>query len=97
MSTSKLKKIIIKTLPYVLIGLVCTNFGEAWRLAEGAAAGEKLLSFFSSLGAAFESPMPSFHPLDILVGAACGGILRLAVYIRTDRLHDGMCAVFRFP
>ncbi|MBQ6540228.1 MAG: type IV secretory system conjugative DNA transfer family protein [Oscillospiraceae bacterium] len=83
MNTNKLKKIIIKTLPYVLIGLVCTNFGEAWRLAEGAAVGEKLLSFFSTLGAAFGDPMPSFHPLDLLVGAACGGALRLAVYIRS--------------
>jgi type IV secretion system protein VirD4 len=83
MNTNRLKKIIIKTLPYVLIGLVCTNFGEAWRLAEGAAAGEKLLSFFSTLGTAFARPLPSFHPLDLLVGAACGGALRLAVYIRS--------------
>ena len=39
MNTKKLKKIIIKALPYVLIGLVCTNLGEAWRLAEGADGG----------------------------------------------------------
>ena len=82
MNTKKLKKIIIKTLPYVLMGLVCTNLGEAWRLAEGADASKKLLSFFSTLGTAFSNPLPSFHPVDLLVGAICGGALYLAVYIR---------------
>ena len=82
MNTKKLKKIIIKTLPYALMGLVCTNLGEAWRLAEGADASKKLLSFFSTLGTAFSNPLPSFHPVDLLVGAICGGVLYLAVYIR---------------
>ena len=82
MNTKKLKKIIIKALPYVLMGLVCTNLGEAWRLAEGADASKKLLSFFSTLGTAFSNPLPSFHPVDLLVGAICGGALYLAVYIR---------------
>ena len=79
---TKLKKIIIKALPYVLVGLVCTNLGEAWRLAEGADASKKLLSFFSTLGTAFGNPLPSFQPVDLLVGAICGGALYLAVYIR---------------
>lgn len=82
MNTKKLKKIIIRVLPYALIGLVCTNLGEAWRLAEGADASKKLLSFFSALGVAFENPLPSFHPADLLVGAVCGGALYLAVYLR---------------
>ena len=82
MNTKKLKKIIIKALPYVLMGLVCTNLGEAWRLAEGADASKKLLSFFSTLGTAFSNPLPSFHPADLLVGAVFGGALYLAVYIR---------------
>ena len=82
MNTKKLKKVIIKALPYVLMGLVCTNLGEAWRLAEGADASKKLLSFFSTLGPAFSNPLPSFHPVDLLVGAICGGVLYLAVYIR---------------
>jgi type IV secretion system protein VirD4 len=82
MNTKKLKKIIIKALPYVLMGLVCTNLGEAWRLAEGADASKKLLSFFSTLGTAFSNPLPSFHPVDLLVGAICGGALYLAVYTR---------------
>ena len=74
MNTKKLKKVIIKALPYVLMGLVCTNLGEAWRLAEGADASKKLLSFFSTLGTAFSNPLPSFHPVDLLVGAICGGV-----------------------
>ena len=82
MNTKKLKKIIIKALPYVLMGLVCTNLGEAWRLAEGTDASKKLLSFFSTLGPSFSNPLPSFHPVDLLVGAICGGALYLAVYIR---------------
>ena len=82
MNTKKLKKIIIRVLPYALIGLVCTNLGEAWRLVEGADASKKLLSFFSALGVAFENPLPSFHPADLLVGAVCGGALYLAVYLR---------------
>ena len=82
MNTKKLKKVIIKVLPYALVGLVCTNLGEAWRLAEGADASKKLLSFFSALGVAFGNPLPSFHPADLLVGAVCGGALYLAVYLR---------------
>ena len=81
MNTKKLKKIIIKVLPYALIGLVCTNLGEAWRLAEGADASKKVLSFFGALGVAFGNPLPSFHPADLLVGAVCGGALYLAVYL----------------
>ena len=82
MNTKKLKKIIIKVLPYALTGLVCTNLGEAWRLAEGADASKKVLSFFGALGVAFGNPLPSFHPADLLVGAVCGGALYLAVYLR---------------
>ena len=85
MNTKKLKKIIIKVLPYALMGLVCTNLGEAWRLAEGADASKKLLSFFSTLGIAFSNPLPSFHPVDLLVGAICGGALYLAVYCHLRR------------
>ena len=82
MKTTKVKKTLIKLLPYIILGLVCTNLGEAWRLAEGADASKKLLSFFSMVSVAFENPLPSLHPLDLLVGAICGGGLRLAVYLR---------------
>jgi hypothetical protein len=48
----KIKKTLIKLLPYIIVGLVCTNLGEAWRLAEGADMGKKMLSFFSMVGVA---------------------------------------------
>jgi len=82
MNSTKIKKTLIKLLPYIIVGLVCTNLGEAWRLAEGADMGKKMLSFFGMVGVAFENPLPSLHPLDLLVGTICGGGLRLAVYLR---------------
>lgn len=82
MNSTKIKKTIIKLLPYIILGLVCTNLGEAWRLAEGSDMGKKMLSFFSMVGVAFGNPLPSLHPLDLLVGTICGGGLRLAVYLR---------------
>ena len=82
MNSTKIKKTLIKLLPYIIVGLVCTNLGEAWRLAEGADMGKKMLSFFSLVGVAFGNPLPSLHPLDLLVGTICGGGLRLAVYLR---------------
>lgn len=82
MNSTKIKKTLIKLLPYIIVGLVCTNLGEAWRLAEGADMGKKTLSFFSMVGVAFGNPLPSLHPLDLLVGTICGGGLRLAVYLR---------------
>ena len=83
MNSTKLKKTLIKLLPYIIVGLVCTNLGEAWRLAEGTDMGKKMLSFFGMIGAAFGNPLPSLHPFDLLIGAICGGGLRLAVYLRS--------------
>ena len=76
------KKLVLTNLPYVLIALVCTNLGEAWRMASGSDAPEKILSLFGTLPAAFGNPMPSMNALDLLVGLACGLLLRLAVYMR---------------
>ena len=78
----KAKKLILTNLPYVLIGLACTNLGEAWRMAEGGSASEKLLSLIGTIPAAFGNPLPSFNALDLLVGLACGLLLRFAVYMR---------------
>ena len=75
--SNKTKKLLILNLPYFIAGLVCTNLGEAWRIAEGADMSEKLLGFLSALGAAFSNPMPSLHPLDLLIGVCCGAGLRL--------------------
>ena len=78
----KAKKLILTNLPYVLIGLACTNLGEAWRMAVGGDASEKLLSLIGTIPAAFGNPLPSFNVLDLCVGLICGLLLRLAVYLR---------------
>ena len=80
--SNKTKKQLLLNLPYFIAGLVCTNLGEAWRIAEGADMSEKLLGFLSALGAAFSNPMPSLHPLDLLIGVCCGAGLRFAVYLK---------------
>ena len=78
-----IKKLILLNLPYILMGLFSTNFGEAWRMAVGADASAKMLSFFSTLPVALTSWWPSLHPLDLLVGLCCCGGLRLAVYLKS--------------
>ena len=80
--SNKTKKLLILNLPYFIAGLVCTNLGEAWRIAEGADMSEKLLGFLSAMGAAFSNPMPSLHPMDLLIGVCFGAGLRLAVYLK---------------
>ena len=82
--TKNIKKLVILNIPYVLVGLVCTNLGEAWRIAQGSNASEKVQSLIldGAFGAAFANPMPSFIPFDLLIGALCGGAFRLAVYLK---------------
>ena len=82
MTTKKLTKLLALYLPYLLLGLVTTNLGEAWRLAEGKELGDKIMSMMGTVPLAFANPLPSLHPLDILVGVCCGAGLRLAVYLR---------------
>ena len=82
MNVSRLKKALLRAVPYIIFGLLCTNLGEAWRLSYGADAGKRLLSFFGSVGPAFANPLPSLYLADLLVGAICGCVLRLAVYLR---------------
>ena len=82
MDKRKMKKLLILNLPYFLVGLFATNLGEAWRLAEGADSSAKILSFFNALPIALNNPLPSFHPLDLLIGIFCGAGLRLAVYLK---------------
>ena len=82
MTTKKLTKLLALYLPYILLGLVATNFGEAWRLAEGKELGDKIMSMMETVPLAFATPLPSLHPLDLLVGLCCGAGLRLAVYLR---------------
>ena len=83
MSNVSLKKRLIPWLPYGLIGLFATNLGEAWRLASGTDASQKLLGLMASIPLAFATPLPSFHPFDLLVGLCSAGLLRLAVYLKS--------------
>ena len=82
MTTKKLTKLLALYLPYILLGLVATNLGEAWRLSEGKELGDKIMSMMGTIPVAFANPLPSLHPLDLLVGLCCGTGLRLAVYLR---------------
>ena len=83
MNSKKLTKWLALYLPYILLGLVATNFGEAWRLAEGMELGDKIMSMMRTFPVAFANPLPSLHPLDLLIGFSCGAGLRLAVYLRS--------------
>ena len=82
MTTKKLTKLLALYLPYILLGLAATNFGEAWRFAEGKELGDKIMSMMGTIPVAFANPLPSLHPLDLLVGLCCCAGLRLAVYLR---------------
>lgn len=80
----KMKKQLILNIPYVAIGLFATNFGEAWRIADGMNASEKIQGMILGGGfqTAFANPLPSLWPFDLVVGIACGAALRLAVYLK---------------
>ena len=80
--STKMKKLLILNLPYVIAGMLATNIWEAWRLAEGADTSAKLFSFFSAIGVAFSNPLPSIYPADLLFGIICGAALRFAVWMK---------------
>ena len=82
MKNVNIKKLLILSIPYILLGLFATNLGEAWRLAEGADMSAKLLGFFNTFMVALSNPLPSFHPLDLVIGIIFGAGLRLAVYLK---------------
>ena len=82
MSKKKLSKLLALYLPYVVIGLLATNLGEAWRLAVGKELGDKIVSLMDTLPAAFSNPLPSLHLFDLFIGLCCGAGMRLAVYLK---------------
>ena len=83
MKKKSLPKLLALYLPYVVIGLLATNLGEAWRLAAGKELGGRILSLMSTVPAAFANPLPSPHPFDLFVGLCCGAGMRLAVYLKS--------------
>ena len=80
MTTKKLTKLLALYLPYLLLGLVATNLGEAWRLAEGKELGDKIMSMMGTIPVAFANPLPSLHPFDLCVGVVGAVAVRLIVY-----------------
>ena len=80
MTTKKLTKLLALCLPYILLGLVATNFGEAWRLSEGKELGDKIMSMMGTIPVAFANPLPSLHPFDLCVGVVGAVAVRLIVY-----------------
>ena len=77
-----LKKVILPNIPYMFIGLLATKLGQAWRLAPGADFSAKVLGLMTGFTAAFQSIMPSFHPIDLCVGIAIAVIIRVVVYVK---------------
>lgn len=88
MNIEKLKKSMIVSMPYIIVGMLCTNIGEAWRIAEGTDYSAKLFSFFEALGTAFRNPLPSFRLFDLTVGVICGIVLRTAVYLKSKNAKN---------
>ena len=78
--TGKQKKVIISSVPYAFIGLFATKLGQAWRLTSGDELGERILDLGNGFLEAMQSPLPSFYPFDLLVGAVVALLIRLVVY-----------------
>lgn len=79
----KIKKLIILNVPYIAIGLLATNIGEAWRTADGANVAKKVQSLvLSSLSTAFANPMPSIDSFDLMFGIGVAIIMKTIVYVR---------------
>ena len=83
LNTRKLKKLIIKAVPYVAFSYVGNLIGFAYRTAEGNGFQEKILPFMSNLGVAFARIFPSLHPFDLLFGLVLAGVMRLVLYVKS--------------
>ena len=83
LNTRKLKKLIIKAVPYVAFSYVGNLIGFAYRTAEGNGFQEKLLPFMSNLGVAFARIFPSLYPFDLLFGLVLAGVMRLVLYVKS--------------
>ena len=77
-----IKKFLLPNIPYVFIALFATKLGQAWRLAPGMDFSEKALHLMEGFAAAFQSALPSFHPIDLCVGVAAALLIRLIVYVK---------------
>lgn len=90
LNTRKLKKLIIKAVPYVAFSYVGNLIGFAYRTAEGNGFQEKLLPFMSNLGVAFARIFPSLHPFDLLFGLVLAGVMRLVLYVKSKTRRNSV-------
>lgn len=79
---AKIKKLLILNIPYLFLVFFFTKVSQAWRYAAGFDLGQKILNFTDGFSMAFNSPLPSLYPQDLLVGIVFAVIIRLAVYIK---------------
>ena len=77
-----IKKFLLPNIPYVFIALFATKLGQAWRLAPGMDFSGKALHIMEGFAAAFQSALPSFHPIDLCAGVAAALLIRLIVYVK---------------
>ena len=83
-----IKRLILLNLPYVFAFYFVNKIATVFRLAPGTEMVDKLTGGFANFGAAFANPVPSFNPIDLLVGAAAGALLKLAVYLKSKNWND---------
>lgn len=79
----KMKKLLILNIPYLFIALAFTKLSQAWRYSTGYEAAEKILHLSDGFAVAFNSPLPSFHPQDLIFGILLAAAIRLAVYLKS--------------
>ena len=82
LNKATLTRRLILSIPYLLIVLLSTKLSLSWRTSSGSDLSAHIMSFLSMLGTEFQSPLPSLYPADLMFGAACGCMLRLAVYLK---------------
>lgn len=82
LNKSTLIRHLIRSIPYLLIALLTTKLSLAWRASSGSDLSAHIMSFLSMLESAFQSPWPSLYLADLMFGAVCSGLLRLAVYLK---------------
>ena len=75
-------KLLLKVFPYLLFGYFGNKIAYAYRVTEAPDFFNKLMGSLSNLGVAFEHILPSFHPMDLIIGAVIGVGMRLVVYMK---------------
>lgn len=83
MKNIDIKKYVIPNLPYVFMFWIFSKVAECYRVSAGADMVTKAMDAISGFGTTLtQNPLPSFHPCDILVGAAAAAAVRAAVYFK---------------